>query len=91
MRAVLGHITCDSCRNDSTLHDSRKLVPKECAKWVAKECVPAHEYQCGQMLCPENDIDCIELLNNNQSNERCRIKVRNNLFCFTPIISQTRF
>ena len=86
--AVLGFAICMLCGKFRCLHGSKRNAPKAKIKWLITVCSPAYQCQCGQPLCPQNDINRVVLPCADWHDERCRVEVRHNLFCSTPIESQ---
>ena len=85
---VLGFTPCILCGKVRILYGPRRHVPKAMIVWLIDVYLPAYQYQCGQPLYPDNDIDRVELPCEEWRDERCRVEIRHNLFCSTPIESQ---
>jgi len=85
---VLGYLTCVVCGKIRAFYGSRRQGPKTYEDWLKNVCGPAYEHQCGEPIFPENDVNHVELPCKEWIDERCRVEMRHNLFCSTPIESQ---
>ena len=76
---------CIACGKPRGLHANKKEISSEQKEWIFEQYLPNYDYQCGEYLCPDNDVERLILPNENWKEDRCRIEFRHNITCSSNI------
>ena len=76
---------CIGCSMDRGMFACKREISKEQLEWTLETYLPTYDFQCGDYLCPDNDVNRVIFPNDSWKEEEHLIEFRHNLTCATPL------
>ena len=67
------------------LHATKSEISKQRLEWILETCLPNYDYQCGDYLYPDNDVNRVVFPDDNWKDDRRLIEFRHSINCATPL------